>query len=361
MTSINKYIQEHFTCPICYEILKNPITTICGHNFCKSCIIANNLECAYCKTTLKACEITINYQIKNFIEETLEKGSKNQKCNSKSNEIYNEIKEPNFYNLECKNFNLWMDSQENSLTPLNKNEFKDNKITRINKYNLDNSNTNYESYINNSDNIKAKRNHNINSVYPVSEFSVFNRIGLKRTYSQIENIPIKINTYENNAYINYSNNYNNKFILNNDFCSRYSKCSGSFNKFINIEKSNINIQNYSFLINKFIDCSLKDLTRSNKVYSNSSDHGRNMNSIDSKDFINYNNNLKIKKFTENNHFSSFANFDFNPINYSHINISYHNDKENNDKCYINNDEFNDKNLNDNSKLEEFQTKKLKFN
>ncbi|XP_075835338.1 E3 ubiquitin-protein ligase TRIM31-like [Microtus pennsylvanicus] len=45
---------EDVTCPICIEILRNPVTIDCGHNFCLQCIdqvgkTTENLQCPLCK------------------------------------------------------------------------------------------------------------------------------------------------------------------------------------------------------------------------------------------------------------------------------------------------------------------------
>jgi hypothetical protein len=60
-------LEELFTCPICYSVMIDPVTTICGHNFCQTCITMNNNECAYCRRKLSKYEITTNYQIKDNI------------------------------------------------------------------------------------------------------------------------------------------------------------------------------------------------------------------------------------------------------------------------------------------------------
>ncbi|MGH0169294.1 UNVERIFIED_CONTAM: hypothetical protein FKN15_060000 [Acipenser sinensis] len=38
MASAELFTEDQFTCSVCLEILKNPVTVACGHNFCMGCI-----------------------------------------------------------------------------------------------------------------------------------------------------------------------------------------------------------------------------------------------------------------------------------------------------------------------------------
>lgn len=57
-TEILKNIQEEVTCPICLELLSEPLSLDCGHSFCQTCITANSQEvsppeknsCPVCRT-----------------------------------------------------------------------------------------------------------------------------------------------------------------------------------------------------------------------------------------------------------------------------------------------------------------------
>lgn len=40
-------ISRHITCPICMDVLQDPVTTSCGHTFCKDCLNRNMSYCDY--------------------------------------------------------------------------------------------------------------------------------------------------------------------------------------------------------------------------------------------------------------------------------------------------------------------------
>lgn len=50
-------ILQHLKCSICFEVLQKPVTTACGHTFCKTCLdrhmTINDLVCPLCKQHLK--------------------------------------------------------------------------------------------------------------------------------------------------------------------------------------------------------------------------------------------------------------------------------------------------------------------
>jgi hypothetical protein len=49
--------KDDFDCSLCFRLLWHPVTTPCGHTYCKSCIdrsVDHKRECPLCKTTLKA-------------------------------------------------------------------------------------------------------------------------------------------------------------------------------------------------------------------------------------------------------------------------------------------------------------------
>ncbi|XP_063050784.1 tripartite motif-containing protein 29-like [Engraulis encrasicolus] len=37
MASVSSQEEESFSCPVCLELLRDPVTILCGHNFCMSC------------------------------------------------------------------------------------------------------------------------------------------------------------------------------------------------------------------------------------------------------------------------------------------------------------------------------------
>ncbi|XP_030017443.1 E3 ubiquitin-protein ligase TRIM39-like [Sphaeramia orbicularis] len=66
--------EEQFRCSICLDIFKNPVSTPCGHNFCKRCIkrywdSRHKSQCPLCKQTFKTRpELTTNINLKDITE-----------------------------------------------------------------------------------------------------------------------------------------------------------------------------------------------------------------------------------------------------------------------------------------------------
>lgn len=57
------YILHHLICPICLDMLQNPVTTTCGHTFCKICVDnhsrSNGQVCPLCKDNLTNLKVNI--------------------------------------------------------------------------------------------------------------------------------------------------------------------------------------------------------------------------------------------------------------------------------------------------------------
>lgn len=55
--TLARQLQEDVTCPICMEIIQDPVTIDCGHNFCLRCInqvgkTSENMKCPLCKCSV---------------------------------------------------------------------------------------------------------------------------------------------------------------------------------------------------------------------------------------------------------------------------------------------------------------------
>ncbi len=98
-TPSKKFLEEHFGCPICLDVLQNPITTYCGHNFCQSCLNNNKFSCPICRQ-MSPGNLSINYQLKNTIEvmKQINKNDddkNNENLYKSENKISNKFKLPN--------------------------------------------------------------------------------------------------------------------------------------------------------------------------------------------------------------------------------------------------------------------------
>ncbi|KAL2806634.1 tripartite motif-containing protein 6 isoform 2 [Daubentonia madagascariensis] len=78
MTSVLVDIQEEVTCPICLELLTEPLSIDCGHSFCQACITQNSREsvisqegessCPVCQTSYQPGNLRPNRHLANIAE-----------------------------------------------------------------------------------------------------------------------------------------------------------------------------------------------------------------------------------------------------------------------------------------------------
>ncbi|KAL0190163.1 hypothetical protein M9458_012861, partial [Cirrhinus mrigala] len=65
MSSSGASLTEELQCSICLDMFTDPVTTPCGHNFCKTCL--NN--CPYCKETFKQRpDLKINTTLRELVD-----------------------------------------------------------------------------------------------------------------------------------------------------------------------------------------------------------------------------------------------------------------------------------------------------
>lgn len=66
--------REDLECKICYDVLYQPVTTACGHSFCRDCLLRAldfKAECPCCRRTLN-CEVQRNTEITRVVKEIVE-------------------------------------------------------------------------------------------------------------------------------------------------------------------------------------------------------------------------------------------------------------------------------------------------
>ncbi|XP_010602178.1 tripartite motif-containing protein 5, partial [Fukomys damarensis] len=76
-SSVLVNVKEEVTCPICLELMVEPVSTDCGHSFCKLCITANCEStvqeqgvstCPVCRVTFQFESLRPNRQVASIVE-----------------------------------------------------------------------------------------------------------------------------------------------------------------------------------------------------------------------------------------------------------------------------------------------------
>uniref|UniRef100_A0A670HUY9 RING-type E3 ubiquitin transferase n=1 Tax=Podarcis muralis TaxID=64176 RepID=A0A670HUY9_PODMU len=80
-----KQLREEVTCSICLEYFEDPVTTNCGHNFCRACLrdgLEKNPLCPQCRAALKPRQFKPNRKLANMVEiiRKIEEGKNTKLC-----------------------------------------------------------------------------------------------------------------------------------------------------------------------------------------------------------------------------------------------------------------------------------------
>ncbi|KAK2850322.1 hypothetical protein Q7C36_009105 [Tachysurus vachellii] len=80
----SNFTEEDFTCPVCYDIFKDPVLLRCSHSFCKVCMekfweVKQARECPVCRAGSLIRDPPLNLALKDlcetFLQETCQQGS----------------------------------------------------------------------------------------------------------------------------------------------------------------------------------------------------------------------------------------------------------------------------------------------
>ena len=78
------FAEEDFTCPVCFEIFKDPVLLSCSHSVCKACLqqfwdTKGSTECPVCRGISSNDKPPLNLHLKNlcetFVQEISERAS----------------------------------------------------------------------------------------------------------------------------------------------------------------------------------------------------------------------------------------------------------------------------------------------
>ncbi|KAM9836608.1 uncharacterized protein ACBR49_019051 [Aulostomus maculatus] len=68
-------LDKHLICTICYDTFEDPVTTICGHSFCKQCLdqifYSNDHKCPLCKADLSIQTPEVNIVLRDIVQQQM--------------------------------------------------------------------------------------------------------------------------------------------------------------------------------------------------------------------------------------------------------------------------------------------------
>ncbi|XP_062978495.1 zinc finger protein RFP-like [Elgaria multicarinata webbii] len=101
-----KDLCEEATCPICLDYFKDPVSTDCGHSFCRACLTQGcgktdaETSCPQCRETVQRRSLRPNRQLANFVEITMQLSCQGGKMTEEKRGVCDKHQEP--LKLFCK-------------------------------------------------------------------------------------------------------------------------------------------------------------------------------------------------------------------------------------------------------------------
>lgn len=87
-TTAPDLLEKHLSCSICLDIFEDPVTTSCGHSFCKNCLQRNSQDndspCPLCKVILTRTP-EVNIVLRGLVQEL--KNNQGQRCTGDAGEV----------------------------------------------------------------------------------------------------------------------------------------------------------------------------------------------------------------------------------------------------------------------------------
>ncbi|CAI2371864.1 unnamed protein product [Moneuplotes crassus] len=88
-------VDDNLVCPICLDLLFEPVCTMCGHTFCKACLTEDFKKCPLCSEHCFMNDAKVNIALRNVIEKSFPKRVKKRQYyhDKRVKELEEELKE----------------------------------------------------------------------------------------------------------------------------------------------------------------------------------------------------------------------------------------------------------------------------